>query len=164
MQAWIGLGGNREGSDELLRQSLALLAAVPGISVLRSSRQFRSPAWGVTEQADFVNAVAQLATELEPLPLLEQLLSIESRLGRARTRTRWGPRCIDLDLLTYDEVRLQSTALTLPHPSMHLRAFVLVPLLELEPGFVIPGIGPAADCLQELDPRERTAVRPMPTS
>jgi 2-amino-4-hydroxy-6-hydroxymethyldihydropteridine diphosphokinase len=164
MRAWIGLGGNREGSDELLGQSLALLAAVPGISVLRSSRQFRSPAWGVTEQADFVNAVAQLATELEPLPLLEQLLSIESRLGRDRTGVRWGPRCIDLDLLTYDEVRLQSVALTLPHPSMHLRAFVLVPLLELEPGFVIPGIGPALDCLQDIDQRERAAVRPVPTS
>jgi 2-amino-4-hydroxy-6-hydroxymethyldihydropteridine diphosphokinase len=162
MLAWIGLGGNREGSDKLLSQSLALLRAVPGIRVVCSSRQYSSPAWGLTEQADFVNAVAQLETELEPFPLLQQLLTIESRLGRDRGGVHWGPRCIDLDLLTYDEVMLQSAALTLPHPSMHLRAFVLVPLLELEPGFVIPGIGPAVDCLQNIDPQERTAVRPVP--
>jgi 2-amino-4-hydroxy-6-hydroxymethyldihydropteridine diphosphokinase len=163
MQAWIGLGGNREDSGELVRQSLALLAAAPGISVVRGSRQFRSAAWGLTEQADFVNAVAQLATDLQPLPLLDQLLAIETRLGRERDGERWGPRCIDLDLLTYEDVRLDSTELILPHPSMHLRAFVLVPLLELEPGFVIPGVGPALSCLQDIDPRERAAVQPVPT-
>ena len=163
MQAWIGLGGNREDSGELLTQSLALLAAAPGISVVRSSRQFRSPAWGVTEQPDFVNAVAELATELEALTLLEQLLAIERRLGRDRNGERWGPRCIDLDLLTYEELRMQSATLTLPHPLMHLRAFVLVPLLELEPGFVIPGVGPAVDCLQDIDPQEYATVQPLPT-
>ena len=164
MRAWIGLGGNREDSGALLGQSLALLAATPGITVLRSSRHYRSPAWGLTEQADFINAVAELATELQPLPLLQQLLTVEGRLGRDRAAVRWGPRCIDLDLLTYDEMRLQSAMLTLPHPHMHLRAFVLVPLLELEPGFEIPGAGPAADYLQDIDPQERAAVQPVPTS
>jgi 2-amino-4-hydroxy-6-hydroxymethyldihydropteridine diphosphokinase len=96
-----------------------------------------------------------------PAPeLLQLLLRIESELGRRRSGERWGPRCIDLDLLTYDDLECRSDALELPHPRMHLRAFVLVPLLELEPGFVIPGRGPAADCLGRIDTAEVAAVKP----
>ena len=164
MQAWIGLGGNQEASGDLLAAALAQLAASPGIRVRRQSRIYRSPPWGRTDQPDFVNAVAELETSLPPLPLLRRLLEIENRLGRKRDGARWGPRCIDLDLLSYGEVTVQSTELVLPHPQMHRRAFVLVPLLELEPGFLIPGVGPAADCLRNLDASETTAVDPLPSS
>ena len=165
VRAWIGLGGNREDSTALLGEALARIAAVPGIEVLRRSANYRSPPWGIRDQPDFVNAAAELETALEPDALLHQLLEIERSLGRVRSETgRWGPRCIDLDLLTYGDMRLQSDELELPHPCMHLRAFVLVPVLELEPGFVIPGRGPAADCLQNIDADEVAAVAPLPSA
>jgi 2-amino-4-hydroxy-6-hydroxymethyldihydropteridine diphosphokinase len=165
VRAWIGLGGNREDSAALLREALARIAAVPGIELLRRSAIYRSPPWGIEDQPDFVNAAAELETALEPGPLLRQLLEIERSLGRVRSETsRWGPRCIDLDLLTYGDLRLHSDELELPHPCMHLRAFVLVPVLELEPGFVIPGRGPAADCLQTIDADEVAAVAPLPSA
>jgi len=140
------------------------IEATPGVSVRRRSRCYRSPPWGLADQPDFVNAVAELETVLEPLPLLHLLLAVESRLGRRRDGTRWGPRCIDLDLLTYEGLRLRSSELVLPHPEMQLRAFVLVPLLELEPGFMIPGVGPVVDCLADIDASEAAAVVPLPST
>lgn len=163
VRAWIGLGGNREDSRSLLTEALARLSTTPDVDVLRRSVIYRSPAWGVEDQPDFVNAVAELETTLEPRDLLRLLLAVEAGLGRDRSRElRWGPRCIDLDLLTYGDMRLQSDELELPHPRMHLRAFVLVPLLQLEPGFRIPGRGAAADCLQDIDADEAAAVVPLP--
>lgn len=163
MRAWIGLGGNRADSGVLLVEALARLAAVPGVALLRRSATYRSPPWGRQDQPDYVNAVAELETTLQPPALLRQLLETESSLGRQRSATtRWGPRCIDLDLLTYGALSLQSKDLELPHPRMHRRAFVLVPLLELDPGFVIPGRGPAADCLRAIDADEVAAVVPLP--
>jgi 2-amino-4-hydroxy-6-hydroxymethyldihydropteridine diphosphokinase len=162
MRAWIGLGGNRDDSGTLLVEALARLAAVPGVALLRRSAPYRSPPWGRQDQPDFINAVAELETALRPPALLRQLLEIERGLGRQRSETiRWGPRCIDLDLLTYGALRVHSEDLELPHPRMHLRAFVLVPLLDLEPGFVIPGRGPAADCLRAIDADEVAAVAPL---
>ena len=161
MRAWIGLGGNRDNSASLLPAALDRLATEPGLTLLRSSRLYRSPPWGYTEQAGFVNAVAEFESELEPHGLLARLAATEQALGREPRTRRWGPRCIDLDLLTCDDMQISSGELDLPHPRMHLRAFVLVPLLELEPGFVIPGIGPAAACLRDIDPRETAAVEPL---
>jgi len=159
--AWIGLGGNREDSCALLTRALARLRDTPQIDLRRQSGIYRSPPWGVADQPDFVNAVAELETALSPLELLRLLLELERELGRERNGLRWGPRCIDLDLLTYERVTMHSEELVLPHPRMHLRAFVLVPLLELEPGFLIPGQGPAADVLGQLDPLETAAVVPL---
>lgn len=163
VRAWIGLGGNREDSPVLLREALMRLAAAPGVELLRRSATYRSPPWGAEDQPDFVNAVAELETTLAPRDLLRLLLAVETGLGRDRSgESRWGPRCIDLDLLTYGEVRLRSKELELPHPRMHLRAFVLVPLLQLEPGFRIPGRGPAAECLRNINADEAAAVAPLP--
>jgi 2-amino-4-hydroxy-6-hydroxymethyldihydropteridine diphosphokinase len=161
MRAWIGLGGNRDDSADLLSTALVRLAAEPGLALLQRSRLYRSPPWGVTDQPWFVNAVAEFETDLEPRHLHARLTATERNLGREPQIQRWGPRCIDLDLLTYEDLRLRSDELVLPHPRMHLRTFVLVPLLELEPGFVIPGIGSAAACLQEIDPREMAGVEPL---
>ena len=161
MRTWIGLGGNRDDSANLLDAALARLADSPRLTLLRRSRLYRSRPWGVVDQPDFVNAVAEFRTDLEPLPLLTHLLAAEKQLGRRRPARRWGPRCIDLDLLTYEDLRIHSDDLVLPHPRMHLRAFVLVPLLELDPGFVIPGIGSAADCLEAIEPQETAGVEPV---
>lgn len=161
MRAWIGLGGNREDSRELLGEALRTLAAAPRVDVRRRSRWYRSCPWGGVEQPDFVNAVAELETGLGPLPLLRLLLDVERRLGRERGELHWGPRCVDLDLLTYDQLILQSEELVLPHPQMHRRAFVLVPLLELDSSFEIPGLGPAAECLRAIKPTETEGVLPL---
>jgi 2-amino-4-hydroxy-6-hydroxymethyldihydropteridine diphosphokinase len=157
-RAWIGLGGNRKDSASLLEAALQRLAAAPRLMLLRRSRLYRSPPWGFLDQPDFVNAVAEFETELLPLELLADLQATEGHLGREPKTRRWGPRSIDLDLLTYDNLEMRSDDLVLPHPRMHLRAFVLVPLLELEPDFVLPGIGSAADCLNKMDPGDAAAV------
>lgn len=165
MRAWIGLGGNQGDSAVLLQRALQLLGGDGDNRVVRRSRLYRSPPWGLAEQPDYVNAVAEVDTRLQPRPLLRRLLSIETALGRDRTVAgagpRWGPRAIDLDLLSYGAQVIDSDDLVLPHPRMHLRAFVLVPLLELAPDFTIPGDGSAADCLQRVDPAEAAAVVPL---
>ncbi len=159
MNAWIGLGGNFAESDRLIGSALERLDEQEKIAVLRRSGIYRSPPWGVVDQADFFNAVAELETALPPGELLEALLDVENRLGRDRSSPRWGPRCIDLDLLTYQDVVMHSEVLDLPHPRMHLRAFVLKPILELENGFEIPGVGKARQALERLDRREVEAVQ-----
>jgi len=161
MNAWIGLGGNAEDSRELLSEALRRLGSTAGIGRLRASRFFRTAPWGVLDQPDFVNAVAEVETDLPAEVLLDVLLDVERELGRRRDGTRWGPRAIDLDLLACDERVVQTDRLTLPHPRMHERAFVLVPLLELEPSFVIPGRDSAARCLERLDSGEVDSVTPL---
>jgi len=161
MKAWIGLGGNHAESVPLMNLALSLLEDHDEISVLRRSRIYRSPPWGVKRQPDFSNAVAELETSLQADELLEVMLDIEIRLGRNRSGPRWGPRHIDLDLLTYQDLVMSSKQLALPHPRMHLRAFVLVPIIELDPGFLIPGIGEARCELEKLDRQEVDSVRPV---
>jgi len=161
VRAWIGLGGNHEESVPLMNLALSFLDEHSEISILRRSRIYRSPPWGVTGQPDFVNAVLELGTSLRPDELLEIMLDVEIQLGRDRSGQRWGPRRIDLDLLTYQDLVMNSKQLELPHPRMHLRAFVLVPILELEPGFLIPGIGEARRELEKLGRQEVESVRPI---
>jgi len=159
MIAWIGLGGNFAESETLIDSALQHLDADENISVLRQSAVYSSPPWGLSGQADFVNAVAEIETSLCPADLLNHLLALENSLGRDRQTVRWGPRCIDLDLLAFDELELETSSLTLPHPRMHLRAFVLKPILSLQPDFAIPGIGKAQQALEALDPREVGGVQ-----
>lgn len=161
MVAWIGLGANLGDPLRNIHSAIARLRACPGIRLESQSSLYRSEPWGMSEQPAFVNAVLRIETPLEPLPLLEILLDVERELGRARAGPHWGPRVIDLDLLSHDNLMLQSARLSLPHPRMHQRAFVLLPLLELAPDFEIPGLGRAADCLARIDPRERRGVTPL---
>ena len=159
MIAWIGLGGNFTESETLIVSALKHLDGDEKISVLRQSEIYRSPPWGLSEQADFVNAVAEIETSLQAAELLNHLLDLERSLGRDRQGIRWGPRCIDLDLLTFGSQKLETANLKLPHPRMHQRAFVLKPILGLEPGFEIPGIGKAQWALEQLDPGEARYVQ-----
>ena len=152
--AVVGLGGNVGDSVRVLGEALDALGELPWTRLLSASALYRTPAWGVEDQADFINAAAALETWLEPAVLLERLFGIERRFGRVRAvdgSDRWGPRTLDLDLLLYGEVIIDETGLRVPHPRLHERAFALVPLVEVLPGAVIPGVGAARDALATLD-------------
>lgn len=153
VRACIGLGGNVGDVQDTLRSAFDAIAALSGTRLLARSRLYRTPAWGVEAQPDFLNAVALVDTTLAPRALLDALLGIERTHGRERAAdgARWGPRTLDLDLLLHGETVLDTPALVLPHPQMHLRAFVLVPLAEVAGDALIPGRGRVRDLLQGLD-------------
>lgn len=144
---FIGLGSNLGNSCEQLRQALADIALLPDTLLLAQSSMYRSAPLGFVDQPDFVNAVAQIKTRLSPQALLAALLHIEQHYGRVRT-FQDAPRTLDLDLLLYGDLQLIDANLTIPHPHMHLRAFVLRPLLEISPGCDIPGVGGAERAMQ----------------
>ena len=152
MQAWIGLGGNLGDAVATLHAALQDLDGLPQTRLVRASKLYRTPAWGVAEQPDFINATALLDTRLPPRDLLDALLGIERAFGRdRRDQQRWGPRILDLDLLLYDSAVIDEPGLRVPHPHLHERAFALLPLVEITPDAFIPGIGPAGDALRALD-------------
>lgn len=157
--AFVGLGANLGDAAATLRSALDALARVPGIRLVRASSLYSTPAWGLEQQPDFVNAAAMIETTLQPHALLEALLRLEREFGRDRDAgLRWGPRTLDLDLLLYAELCLDDAGLTLPHPHLHERAFVLVPLLELDPEVVIPGRGLARDAVSGVSTAN---IRPL---
>lgn len=141
--ACIGLGGNVGDAAGTLRAAFDALDALPRTQLLRASRLYRTPAWGLRGQPDFINAAALLETSLSPRELLHALLDVELGFGRDRGQEaqRWGPRRLDLDLLLYGDAVIDEPGLRVPHPHLHERAFVLVPLLEIAPGIAIPGRG-----------------------
>ena len=140
MRATIGLGSNLGDREANLRQALEHLAQTPDTAVVRASSLYDTEPVGVEEQPHFLNAVAQLETQLSPHQLLWNLKLIERRLGRVRSQ-RWGPRTLDLDLLLYEDLVLDEDDLQIPHPELAKRSFVLVPLVELDPLLVHPATG-----------------------
>ena len=130
------------------RRALAPLDDEPGIALVAVSRFYRTPPWGKTDQDWFVNACALARTDLKPEALLDRVKAIETALGRSPAE-RWGPRLIDLDIIAYDDLAMQSERLTVPHPEALDRAFALVPLAEIAPDRVIGGrrVGDAAASL-----------------
>lgn len=145
--AFVGLGSNLDGPQNQVLRALQALDGLPQTRVMARSSLYRSAPVGYLEQPDFINAVAQLETALSPRALLDALLGLERAYGRTR-EFRNAPRLLDLDVLLYDDLCFHEHGLTIPHPQMHKRAFVLCPLLEIAPGCVIPGIGKAEDALQ----------------
>jgi 2-amino-4-hydroxy-6-hydroxymethyldihydropteridine diphosphokinase len=148
--AYVALGSNLDDPEAQVERGFAALAALPGTLLRARSRRYRTPPWGVVDQPDFVNAVARLETSLAPRTLLDVLLAIEARAGRVRG-LRYGPRVLDLDLLLYGDCELREAGLTLPHPRLHERAFVLLPLADLAPDLEVPGRGRVADLLAQVD-------------
>jgi 2-amino-4-hydroxy-6-hydroxymethyldihydropteridine diphosphokinase len=150
-RAYVGLGanlGDREGS---LRAALAALDATDGIQVAVVSTFRETDPVDYLDQPRFLNAAAALDTTLAPRELLDALLEVERSLGRTREGPRFGPRTIDLDLLLYGDESLDEPGLTVPHPRLHGRAFVLEPLAELDPGLVVPGRGSLETLLRNLE-------------
>ena len=140
--AFVALGANLDDPVAQVRAAGAALANVPESRLLRLSSLYRTAPVGIRGQPDFINAVAALATRLPPPQLLDALFAVERRFGRRREFYQ-APRTLDLDLLLYDELVVDSLPLSEPHPRMHLRAFVLAPLLEIAPHCRIPGRGSA---------------------
>ena len=140
MRTFIGLGSNLGERESMIRRALDDLARLPSTTLVRASSLYDTEPVGDTDQPGFLNAVAQLETGLSARQLLWNLLLIERRLGRVRTR-HWGPRVIDLDLLLYGNEVLDQPDLTVPHPELLRRSFVLVPLVELDPLVVHPVTG-----------------------
>lgn len=155
--AHIGLGANLSDPQSQVRAALGELAATPGIVLERQSALYRTAPIGYDNQPDFVNAVARVRTALEPQALLDALLDIERRHGRVREFLN-APRTLDLDVLLYEDRQICTDTLNVPHPRAHLRAFVLLPLLEVSPDVVIPGVGPARDFLPRVEDQAITRI------
>jgi 2-amino-4-hydroxy-6-hydroxymethyldihydropteridine diphosphokinase len=151
LEAFIALGGNLGDVRATFKQAIAMLCDGVEVRLVARSSDYRTPPWGITEQPSFINAVIAVATSLSPRQLLKRLQACERALGRDRGREqRWGPRPIDLDLLAYDDVTLREPDLTLPHPRLFERAFVLLPLAEIGPDRLIAGIR-VRDALARVD-------------
>ena len=157
--ATVGLGANLNDPAAQVEYALAELDRLPGTRLLARSSLFASEPVGYVDQPDFINAVAQVETSLAPHALLAALLDIEHRHGRERS-FRNAPRTLDLDLLLYGNAHFHEEGLTLPHPRMHERGFVLLPLLEIAPATVIPGRGRAADWLTGCADQNVTVLPP----
>lgn len=145
--AYVGLGANLDDPRRQLEQALRELDKLPDTRVHARSSLYRSAPVGYAGQPDFVNAVAELETRLPAKRLLAELQAIEGRHGRSRTFAN-APRTLDLDLLLFGDERIAVPGLTVPHPRMHERAFVLMPLVEIAPEAAIPGRGKASDLLE----------------
>lgn len=151
-RVFVGIGSNLGDPVRSVREAVDALAALPETVFDRCSALYRTPPWGDPNQPDFVNAVVEFATDLAPETLQGHLQRIEDAAGRERDPgRRWGPRSLDLDLLWYGGAGIDTTELTVPHPRMHERAFVLQPLCDLEPMLELPGHGRIDALLAGLD-------------
>jgi 2-amino-4-hydroxy-6-hydroxymethyldihydropteridine diphosphokinase len=135
--AYLGLGSNLGERLGSLQDAVDRLDREPGLNIVASSRVWETDPVGGPDQPDYLNAVVRAQTDLTPFELLEVCHQVETALGRTR-EVRWGPRTIDIDLLTFDQQRIDVPFLTLPHPRMNRRAFVVLPLLELDPAMRLP--------------------------
>jgi 2-amino-4-hydroxy-6-hydroxymethyldihydropteridine diphosphokinase len=150
-EALIALGGNLGDPRTTLANALARFCDGDGVRLIARSSDYRTPPWGIEAQPAFVNLCALVGTELTPAELLARALEVERAFGRDRGRERrWGPRAVDIDLLAYDDLVLATPELTLPHPRLFERAFVLVPLAEIVPDRMIGGVR-VRDALSEVD-------------
>jgi len=148
--AYIALGSNLKQPMLQIKQAIIALADLPQTKLLQHSSLYLTSPVGYDNQPDFINAVASLETTLEPSQLLESILDIESSFGRERPFPN-APRVLDLDLLLYDELVMHTPSLTVPHPRMHLRGFVMLPLAEIVPDLMIPKLGSVVELLAKLD-------------
>jgi 2-amino-4-hydroxy-6-hydroxymethyldihydropteridine diphosphokinase len=147
----IALGGNVGDVRDTLREALAMLGRSPNVKVIRRSPSYLTPAWGVKDQPPFINCCAVIETTLSPHDLLKRVQEVERAFGRDRANERrWGPRKLDIDIVAYDDLTVNDPDLTLPHPRLFERAFVLVPLADIAEDRVIAGVS-VKDALAKVD-------------
>lgn len=151
IRAFIGIGSNLSGPRNQVQTAFAALDRMPDSRLVNRSSMYRSDPLGPPGQPDYINAVAEIETTLDPFNLLDVLHAIERRQGRVRV-VRWGPRTLDLDLLLYANLELADARLSLPHPGMRERPFVLYPLSELATDIEIPGLGALSGLLDRCAP------------
>ncbi len=149
--AYVGLGSNLDRPAGRVREALRALTTLPHTRVVAASRLYDAAPVGFLDQPPFVNAAAAVITRLAPAALHESLMALERQLGKAPPSVRFGPRRIDLDLLAYSDLVLAEPALTVPHPRLHERAFVLYPLNDIAPALWLPGRGRVATLARAVD-------------
>jgi 2-amino-4-hydroxy-6-hydroxymethyldihydropteridine diphosphokinase len=159
---FVGLGSNLADPQAQVLRAMRALAKLPQVRVVQCSSLYRSAPVGYLDQPDFINAVVQLQSTLPPRAMLDALLQLEQECGRTRDFIN-APRTLDLDVLLYDDLRHHEPGLTIPHPQMHLRAFVLQPLLEIAPNCLIPGIGTVAEAARQSEAQQVERLPYAPT-
>lgn len=147
-KSYLGLGTNLGEREENLRRAVKLLKSFPELEVIKVSSIYETEPWGYEEQNDFLNLCLELETTLSAQQLLEKCQAVEDKMGRKREK-RWEPRVIDVDILLYDDLELETSDLIVPHPRMQERAFVLIPLQELKPDLMVQG-NTIAGCLEKI--------------
>lgn len=158
-EALVAFGGNVGDARKTIAKGIEAFCAIPSVRLVARSSDYRTPPWGVTEQPSFINACIRTETDLPPLELLAHAHSVERSFGRDRKHEqRWGPRVLDIDLLAYGDLAVTDPGLTLPHPRLFERAFVLVPLSEIAPARIIAG-RKVQEALAGLD---RTGIERLP--
>src|SRR5919204_5772948 len=155
----IALGGNVGDVRATFKKAISHICGMAQAALIARSADYATPPWGDENQDPFINACVEIETDLDPHALLFVMQKVEQKFGRTREKDRrWGPRTLDLDMIAYDDVSFQKPDLTLPHPRLFERAFVLVPLAEIAPGRVIGGIK-VGDALARVD---RTGIERLP--
>lgn len=149
--AYIAIGSNLDDPAKQVELAFDELKALSHSRLIARSRLFRSIPLGPQDQPAFINAVAGVLTQCAPRELLISLKDIEARMGRARPSVRWGPRRIDLDLLVHGDARIHEDDLTVPHPGIPVRNFVLYPLLDIAPSLLVPGLGQVSALANRVD-------------
>jgi len=157
--AFIALGANLDDPERQVQEGIAALAHLPETALVRASSLYRSAAVGYRNQPDFINAVAEVVTGLAPRALLDQLLALELLRGRVRNFPN-APRTLDLDIIVYGDLVLHEHGLTIPHPRMQDRAFVVVPLAEIAPETIVPGRGRARGLIAGVDEASLVKLAP----
>ena len=148
---YIGIGANLNDPKRQVAMGIEALGKLPKSQLVVASSLYISSPMGPQDQNDYINAVAKLETELAPITLLDELQSIEKTQGRIRKSERWGPRTLDLDLLLYGIQEIDETRLQVPHYGMKERAFVLLPLAEIEPNLVLPDNSQVTELIEQLE-------------
>ncbi|MEI2266380.1 2-amino-4-hydroxy-6-hydroxymethyldihydropteridine diphosphokinase [Erwinia sp. CGal63] len=153
MKAYLALGSNLANPLHQVQSALDALATLPQTTLLATSPFYRTPPYGPPDQPDYLNAAVLLETDLAPEALLDQTQRIELEQGRVRKDERWGPRTLDLDIMLFGDLTLNTPRLTVPHYDMHNRAFMLVPLLAIAPTLTMPDGTPLKNLVAALDTR-----------
>lgn len=151
VRVYVGVGSNLEEPIRQVRTAMRELHTLNDTRVVKVSPLYRTPPMGPPDQPAYVNAVVKLCTRLAPVALLDALLEIERHHGRVRNGRKWGPRTLDLDILVYGDRVIQEPRLTVPHPGIAERPFVLVPLHDIEPELEVPGVGTVSTLRQRCD-------------
>jgi len=152
--AYVGVGSNLDSPDEQVTSGITAMQGLPLTLCILQSSLYRSAPLGPSDQPDFINAVAALLTQLDPRELLRELQSIEDAHGRTRDAVRWGPRTLDLDLLSLSDVVMEDDDLILPHPGIAERNFVLLPWSEVAPHFRVPGLSTVTQLARNISADE----------
>ena len=148
---FIALGSNLENPKEQVKKGILSIKQIEGVRILNESNLYETPPVGILDQPNFVNAVIKINSNLGPYEILNELLNIENIAGRVRIDKN-GPRTLDLDILLFNNLILNEKKLTIPHPRMHERLFVLIPLRDIDEAIVIPNHGAVIDIINKLTP------------